>query len=94
VCRSAIAGVDVVRFYATGELVLDPVRVQEVADAALARSGLDHLEGLTIETEVIGTDTVEVRVHATVRSLFARALPDGLEERSVSASASATAERG
>lgn len=92
---AATEGVDVPRFYATGEIVLDPVRVQEVADAALARSALDHLRGLTIETEVIGFDTVEVRVRARVRSLFARALPgDGFDERDVSAAASATAERG
>ena len=91
---AATEGIDVTRFYATGEVVLDPVRVQQVADAALARSGLEHLEGLTIETEVVGTDNVVVRVHARVRSLFARALPNSLDERDVSASASATAERG
>jgi hypothetical protein len=91
---AATQGIDVTRFYATGEVVLDPVRVQQVADVALARSGLDHLLGLTIETEVIGTDAVAVHVHARVRSLFARALPNSLDERDVSASASATAERG
>lgn len=91
---AATEGVDVTRFYATGEVVLDPVKVQRVADAALARSDLDHLLGLTIETEVVGTDNVVVRVRARVRSLFARALPNSLDERDVSASASATAERG
>lgn len=90
---AATQGIDVVRYYGTGELVIDPVRVRDVADAALARSGLDHLEDLTIETDVIG-DSVVVRVRARVRSLFSRALPGGLEMRDVAASARATAERG
>ncbi|HEX4904818.1 MAG TPA: hypothetical protein VFU93_05170 [Acidimicrobiales bacterium] len=90
---AATQGIDVVRYYGTGELVIDPVRVREVADAAIARSGLDHLEGLTIETDVVG-DSVVVRVRAQVRSLFSRALPGGLELREVAASAQATAERG
>ena len=90
---AATQGIDVVRYYGTGELVIDPVRVREVADAAIARSGLDHLEGLTIDTDVVG-DSVVVRVRAQVRSLFSRALPGGLELREVAASAQATAERG
>ena len=90
---AATQGIDVVRYYGTGELVIDPARVREVADAALARSGLDHLEGLTIETDVVG-DSVVVRVRAQVRSLFSRALPGGLELREVAASAQASAERG
>lgn len=90
---AATQGIDVVRYYGTGELVIDPARVREVADAALARSGLDHLEGLTIETDVVG-DSVVVRVRAQVRSLFSRALPGGLELRAVAASAQASAERG
>ena len=90
---AATQGIDVVRYYGTGELVIDPARVREVADAAMARSGLDHLEGLTIETDVVG-DSVVVRVRAQVRSLFSRALPGGLELREVAASAQATAERG
>lgn len=90
---AATQGIDVVRYYGTGELVIDPVRVREVADAAIARSGLDHLEGLTIDTDVVG-DSVVVRVRAQVRSLFSRALPGGLELREVAASARATAERG
>jgi hypothetical protein len=90
---AATQGIDVVRYYGTGELVIDPVRVREVADAALARSGLDHLEDLTIETDVIG-ESVVVRVRARVRSLFSRALPGGLETREVAASSRATAERG
>jgi len=90
---AATQGIDVVRYYGTGELVIDPVRVQEVADAALARAGLDHLEGLTIETDVDGVSVV-VRVRAQVRSLFSRALPGGLDTREVAASSVATAERG
>ena len=90
---AATQGIDVVRDYGTGDLVIDPVRVREVADAAIARSGLDHLEGLTIDTDVVG-DSVVVRVRAQVRSLFSRALPGGLELREVAASAQATAERG
>lgn len=90
---AATQGIDVVRYYGTGELVIDPARVRDVADAAIARGGLDHLEGLTIETDVFG-DSVVVRVRAHVRSLFSRALPGGLELREVAASAEATAERG
>lgn len=91
---AATQGIDVAHHIATGQLVIDPVRVQEVADAAMARSGADHLQELTIETDVVGTDTVVVRVQASIRSLFARALPDGLEKHEVGASAEATAVRG
>jgi hypothetical protein len=91
---AATEGIDVERYYGTGELVVDPARVQQVADAAIARVELDHLRRLTVETEVIGTDVVVVQVRAWVPSLFAKALPDGLEEREVAASARATAERG
>ena len=91
---AATQGIDVEHYYATGELLVVPERVQAVADAARARNEGGHLEGLEIETEVVGADRVVVRVHATVRSLFARALPDGLEDRDVGASAEATARRG
>lgn len=91
---AATIGIDVARYYASGELVIDPVRVQAVADAAAARDGGGHLHDLTIETEVLGTDHVVVRVRARVRSLFARALPNGLDEREVNAVADSTARRG
>lgn len=91
---AATQGIDVQRYYATGELVIDPVRVEEVAQLALATSELGHLQGLTIDTEVIGGDVVVVRVSASVRSLFGRVLPQGLELHDVAASAEATAERG
>jgi hypothetical protein len=91
---AATEGIDVVRYYGTGEIVIDPARVREVADAALARAGLDHLQGLTIDTDVVGDDRVVVRVRAKVRSLFSRVLPQGLDERDVQATAEAVAERG
>lgn len=91
---AATQGIDLERFYATGELVIDPVRVEEVAALARSTNGRDHLRGLAIDTEVIGADVVVVRVRATVRSLFGRVLPEGLEEHDVAASARATAERG
>jgi hypothetical protein len=91
---AATQGIDVAHYYATGELVILPERVQAVADAARARNDGGHLEGLEIDTQVVGAGRVLVRVHATVRSLFARALPNGLEERDVDASAEATAQRG
>jgi hypothetical protein len=91
---AATEGIDVVRYYGTGEIVIDPRRVREVADAALMRAGLDHLQGLTIDTDVVGDDRVVVRVRANVRSLFSRVLPQGLEEREVQATAEAVAERG
>lgn len=91
---AATEAIDIARYYATGEVVIDPARAQAVADAAAARDGLAHLHDLTVDAEVEGTDVVVVRVRARVRSLFARALPDGLEEREVAASARTTAERG
>jgi hypothetical protein len=91
---AATQAIDVERFYATGEVVLVPARAQAVADAATARNADGHLQGLEIETEIVGTDRIRVHVHAAVRSLFARALPDGLEERDVGATAEATAQRG
>jgi Flp pilus assembly protein TadG len=90
---AATQGIDVQRYYATGELVIDPVRVEEVAALALATANLDHVEGLAIDTDVVG-DVVVVRVTGSVRSLFGRVLPGGLELHEVAASAEATAERG
>jgi hypothetical protein len=91
---AATQGIDIERFYGTGEIVLDPLRVQAVADDAVARSAGGPLQGLTIDTDVVGDDRLVVRVRATVRSLFARALPGGFESRHVDASTQATAERG
>lgn len=91
---AATEGIDLPRFYASGEVVLDPVRVQAVAEQALSANAGRHLQGLTIETDVVGVDRVLVRVRARVRSLFARALPNGYEDREVGATAEATAERG
>jgi hypothetical protein len=91
---AATEGIDVARFQSTGVLAIDPARVRDIAAAALARSGLDHVRDLTVDTDVVGTDVVVVEVRGRVRSLFARALPDGLEERAIGASAEATARRG
>lgn len=91
---AAVQAIDFDRYYRTGEIVLDPVRVEDVAIAALGTSGLAHLEELAIDTDVIGGDVVRVEVRARVRSLFSRALPDGIESRAVGASAEAVAERG
>lgn len=91
---AATEGLDLERYYATGELVLLPERVQAVADTAQARESGGHLEDLQIDVELLDADRVLVRVRARVRSLFARALPNGLEERDVGATAEATARRG
>jgi hypothetical protein len=91
---AATEGLDLERYYATGDLVLLPARVQAVADAALAREADGHLQDLRIDVELLDADRVLVRVRARVRSLFARALPNGLDERDVGASAEATARRG
>jgi hypothetical protein len=91
---AATEGLDLERYYATGELVLLPARVQAVADAALGREAAGHLQDLRIDVELLDADRVLVRVRARVRSLFARALPSGLESREVGASAEATARRG
>jgi Flp pilus assembly protein TadG len=90
---AATEGIDVVRYYGTGDIVIDPARVRAVADAAVARNDAGLVD-LTIDTDVVGDDVVVVRVRARVRSLFSRVLPQGLEEREVQASAEATAERG
>lgn len=91
---AATGGLDLERYYATGELVLLPERVQAVADAASAREADGHLLDLRIDVELLDADRVLVRVRARVRSLFARALPNGLDERDVGATAEATARRG
>jgi hypothetical protein len=91
---AATEAIDLDRYYATGEVVLLPARVAAVADATAAREAAGHLQDLHIEAEVIGSDRVIVRVRARVRSLFARALPNGLEMRHVDAAAEATAQRG
>ena len=91
---AAVQAIDFDRYYQTGEIVLDPVLVEDVAVAALGASGLGHLEDLVIDTDVIGNDTVHVEVRARIRSLFSRALPNGIESRAVGASAQAIAERG
>lgn len=91
---AATQSIDLDRYYATGQIVLLPERVRAVADAALARESGHHLESLQIDSEVIAPDRVRVSVRARVRSLFAKALPSGLEYRTVDAAAEATAERG
>ena len=91
---AATEAIDLERYYATGELVLVPERVRAVADLAIARESGHHLQALQIDAEVIAADRVRVRVRARVRSLFAKALPNGLEERDVDAVAESTAERG
>ena len=91
---AATKGIDIEHFYATGEVVLDPALVDDVARGALATAGLHHLDDLTIEAEVVGVDAVIVRVRARVRSLFSKALPGGVESREVDAEAAAVAERG
>lgn len=86
--------VDVAHLQSTGELRIDASAVDAIAAGALARSGLAHLRDLRVVADVVGTDLVVVEVEASVRSLFARALPDGLEERAVGATAEARAVRG
>ena len=93
---AATEGLDVLRFYEDGTLVLDESLVRAVADAALvgATEDLSHLDDLVIDARVVGADTVEVTVSATTRTLFSRALPAAVESRSVSATAIAVARRG
>ena len=91
---AATQGLDLARYYATGELVLLPERVQAVADAAGAREADGHLRDLRIDVSLVGADHVSVRVRARVRSLFARVLPNGLDERDVDATAEVVAQRG
>lgn len=91
---AATEGIDVVRFYDTGELVLDGSLVQAVADAAVASSALEHLDDLAVDVEVVAADTVAVTVTARTRSLFSRVLPASVEFREVGAGARAVARRG
>lgn len=91
---AATEGLDLDRYYATGELVLMRERVEAVAEAARSREAGGHLRGVQIDVELVGADRVLVRVRARVRSLFERALPNGLDEREVDATAEATAQRG
>lgn len=93
---AATQGIDVVRFYDDGTLVLDEALVQAVADAALVQAieSLAHLDDLTIEVAVVDVDTVEVSVRARTKTLFSRALPASVEHRDVGATARAVARRG
>lgn len=93
---AATQGIDVLRFYEDGTLVLDDELVRAVADDALATSSesLAHLADLAIDVRVIDVDTVEVAVRARTKTLFSRALPASLEWREVGASARAVARRG
>jgi len=91
---AATQGIDVVRFYDTGELVLEESLVRAVADAALATSSLSHLDDLAVDAEVVDADTVSVTVTARTRSLFSRVLPASVEFREVDAAARAVARRG
>lgn len=90
----ATAALDEGSFYRSGgELRIDPVRAGQVAAAAVvARSPAGSAwDGPDVQ---VGGRQVCVTLRATVRPLFARAIPGAGSDRTVTARASATAAGG
>lgn len=90
------AGVDEDHLRATGEVRLDPDRVEEVVAATLAAaSPTVDLDPPVVEVlELDGEPAVRVRLTGTIGYVFAPALPGGPERARVDASATAVARQG
>lgn len=88
---AAAQAIDLERFYRTGELVVDRSRATEVARASVTAKGLDHLEPVVEDVQVVGA-TVTVTVAGRARHLFAGAVPGGSDHVEVRSRAEAEAE--
>jgi Flp pilus assembly protein TadG len=90
--NDAVAAVDVDVYYGEGSFRLEPVRVQQVAQESVERSGLDHLDGVVAVATVEG-NMVEVTITAQVEHIFSGAVPGGRATADVAATAVVDAER-
>lgn len=91
------AGLDRDRFYECGAMALDDDRVRSVVLDSLQQRSADIVEGVgavTLGRDDAGAPTVTVQVHGSVETIFARALPAGWREQTVTASATAVASAG
>jgi hypothetical protein len=92
---AAAAAVDAAAFYGDGTVRLDPARAAEVARASVLLRRGDHLDDVEVAVAVLDDGvTVQVTVSASVRTVFARAVPGGPDRTAVQASATATAVEG
>jgi len=73
---AAGAAIDLDEFYTSGAIVLSPERAQQVATASVNATAPDFLDAVDVDVSVSPAgDAVEVTVTATVRYIFAPALP-------------------
>lgn len=86
----ATAALDEASFRADGSYRLDPERAEDLAIAMVDASELRD-EIVSYEVEVVGDDTVRVRVVLRAEYVFARAIPGTSDGTTVEASATATA---
>ena len=87
---AAVRALDLQHYYDTGEVRLLRDRAFAVAEASVAAKGLDHLDAVVEDVQVVGT-TVTVLVRGRASYLFARAVPGGADGIDVRASARAEA---
>lgn len=82
------AAIDLDEFYASGAVVLSPQRARQVADASVGAGAPDFLGDLDVDVDVSPSgDTVQVTVTASVRYIFAPALPGSSGTAEVQATA-------
>ena len=86
----ATAALDEAAFRADGTYRIDPERAAELGQVFVEVSDLRD-EVLAIEVDVVGPDTVEVRLVMAVEYVFAKAIPGASDGTTVEASATAVA---
>lgn len=83
-------GVDPAQLRAGGGVHLDPARVALAVEEALAAHGRD-LTILDVRSEIVGDTRVEVAVTASISYVFARAVPGGPRNATVTVRVAADA---
>jgi Flp pilus assembly protein TadG len=86
----ATAALDEDALRGAGTYRLDPERARDLAVTLVGASDLAE-EVVDVEVDVLGADTVEVRVVLAVEYVFARAIPGARDGTTVEASATAVA---
>ena len=88
---AATQSIDLDVFYATGDVVLDERRAEDVARRSVAAKGLDHLAPVVEDVAIDGT-SVTVTIRGRASHIFAKAVPGGKDHVDVRTSSQAEAE--
>ena len=91
--NDAATAIDVDRYRATGDVVIDCPRAIAIAEESFTRRLADWLDAPSVVVSSCTGSAVTVDVRATASFVFARALPGARDDTSVSATGSASAVR-